>query len=75
MPAWSGYKGEMEWIHWRNSLNGYTCKELSTEWIPRSVYVGGSVADQDPGSGIWNKFFPDPGSQTEIFESLMPVFG
>jgi hypothetical protein len=51
-----------------------TCKEVSTKWIQRSVYVGDSVADPDPGSGIWNKFFPDPGSQTQTFESLMPIF-
>jgi hypothetical protein len=38
-----------------------------------------SVAD--PGSGafltatyIRNKFFPDPGSQTQIFESLVRIF-
>jgi hypothetical protein len=37
----------------------------------------GSVADPDPGSGafltpgsgIRNRFFPDPGSQTHMFES------
>jgi hypothetical protein len=48
------------------------------------VSMGGintfSVADPDPGSGafltpgsgsgIRNRFFPDPGSQTHIFESL-----
>ncbi len=41
-----------------------------------------SVADPDPGSGafltpgsgIRNRFFPDPGSQTHIFESLMTIF-
>ncbi len=49
----------------------------------------GSVADPDPGSGafltpgsgIRNRFFPDPGSripdlgsQTHIFESLVTIF-
>jgi hypothetical protein len=41
-----------------------------------------SVADLDPGSGafltpgsrIRNRFFPDPGSQTHIFESLVTIF-
>ncbi len=41
-----------------------------------------SVADPDPGSrafltpgsGIRNRFFPDPGSQTHIFESLVTIF-
>ncbi len=41
-----------------------------------------SVADPDPGSGafltpgseIRNRFFPDPGSQTNIFESLVTIF-
>jgi hypothetical protein len=27
-----------------------------------------------PGSWIRNRFFPDPGSQTHIFESLMTIF-
>jgi hypothetical protein len=42
-----------------------------------------SVADPDPGSGaflapgfgIRKRFFPDPGSQTHIFESLVTIFG
>jgi hypothetical protein len=29
----------------------------------------------DPGSGIQNGLFPDPGSQTHIFESLVTIFG
>ncbi len=41
-----------------------------------------SVADPDPGYGafltpgsrIRNRFFPDPGSQTHIFESLVTIF-
>ncbi len=41
-----------------------------------------SVADPDPGSGafltpgsgIRNRFFPDPGSQTHIFEGLVTIF-
>jgi hypothetical protein len=41
-----------------------------------------SVADPDPGSGafltpwygIRNRFFPDPGSQIHIFESLVTIF-
>jgi|LakMenEpi03Aug12_release.lakeMendotaPanAssembly.Ray.scaffolds.fasta_scaffold1521903_1 hypothetical protein len=41
-----------------------------------------SVADPDPGSGafltpgsgIRNRFFQDPGSQTHIFESLVKTF-
>ncbi len=41
-----------------------------------------SVADPDsgsgafltPGSGIRNRFFPDPGSQTHMFESLVTIF-
>jgi hypothetical protein len=42
-----------------------------------------SDADPDPGSdafltsgsGIPNRFFPDPGSQTHIFESLVTILG
>ncbi len=42
-----------------------------------------SVADPDPGSGafltpgsgIRNRFFPDPGSQIHIFESLLTIIG
>jgi hypothetical protein len=29
----------------------------------------------DPGSGIRNGFFPDPRSQTHMFESLVTIFG
>jgi hypothetical protein len=44
--------------------------------------LGTSVADPDPGSGaflthgsgIRNRFFPDPRSQTHIFESLVTIF-
>jgi hypothetical protein len=42
-----------------------------------------SVANPDPGSGsflttgsgIRNRFFSDPGSQTHIFESFVTIFG
>jgi hypothetical protein len=33
----------------------------------------GSGAFLTPESGIRNRFFPDPGSQTHIFESLVTV--
>ncbi len=41
-----------------------------------------NVADPDPGSGAFltpgsgtrNRFFPDPGSQTHTFESLVTIF-
>jgi hypothetical protein len=44
--------------------------------------VGVIVADPDPGSGgfltpgsgIRKRFFPDPGSQGHIFESLVTIF-
>jgi hypothetical protein len=34
----------------------------------------GSGAFLTPGSGIRNRFIPDPGSQTHIFESLVTIF-
>jgi hypothetical protein len=34
----------------------------------------GSGVFLTPGSGIRNRFFPDPGSQTLIFESLVTIF-
>jgi hypothetical protein len=34
----------------------------------------GSGAFLTPGSGIRNRFFPDPGSQPHTFESSMTVF-
>ncbi len=34
----------------------------------------GSDAFLTPGPGIRNRFFPDPGSQTHIFESLVTIF-
>jgi hypothetical protein len=42
--------------------------------------VRGSVADPGsgafltPGSGIRDRFFPDPGFQIHIFESLVTIF-
>ncbi len=53
-------------------------RETSFQSVPDSD----SVADPDPGSGafltpvsgIRNRFFPDPGSQTHIFESLETIF-
>jgi hypothetical protein len=55
--------------------------------LPRGLYIGkyqpelrfrirdpGSGAFLTPGSGIRNRFFPDPGSQTHIFESLVTIF-
>jgi hypothetical protein len=45
-------------------------------------YSGTSVADPDPGSGAFltldpgrNRFLPDPGCQTNIFDGFMTVFG
>jgi len=35
----------------------------------------GSVVFLTPGPGIRNRFFPDPGFQTHIFESLVTIFG
>jgi hypothetical protein len=40
--------------------------------IPTRFFLSGNVANPDPGSGIG--FFPDPGSQTHIFESLVTIF-
>ncbi len=34
----------------------------------------GSGAFLTPGSGIRNRFFPDPGSQTHIFQGLVTIF-
>ncbi len=39
-----------------------------------SVADPGAGAFLTPGSGIRNRFFPDPGSQTHIFESLITIF-
>jgi hypothetical protein len=41
---------------------------------PSSVADPGSGAFLTPGSGIRNRFFPDPGSPTHIFESLLVIF-
>ncbi len=38
-----------------------------------SVADPGSDALLTPGSGIRNRFFPDPGSQTHVFESLVKI--
>jgi hypothetical protein len=41
-------------------------------WI--RIQDPGSGAFLTPGSGIRNRFFPDPGSQTHTFESLVTIF-
>jgi hypothetical protein len=46
----------------------------SASIITSSVADPGSGAFLTPGSGIRNRFFPDPGSQTHIFESLVTIF-
>ncbi len=56
-------------------------KPLYGSW-PATLGLSTSVADPDPGSGafftpgsgIRNRFFPDPGSQIHIFESLVTIF-
>jgi hypothetical protein len=57
----------------------FSSTEFDANNIPES-----SVADPDPGfgafltpgpgSGIWHRFFPDPGSQTHIFARLVTNF-
>jgi hypothetical protein len=54
-------------------------QEMQTSILPlrllyNSVADPGSGAFLTPGSGIRNRFFPDPGSQTHTFESLVTVF-
>jgi hypothetical protein len=65
-----------------SQLVSYLIKEL--EFFGSGFFgLGtGSVADPDPGSGafltpgsgIRNRFFPDPGSLTHIFESILKIF-
>jgi hypothetical protein len=55
---------------------------IGVQWMTAAEYRTDSVADPDPGSGafltpgsgIRNRFFPDPGSQSNIFESLLKIF-
>ncbi len=49
---------------------------LDPHWkiMAPSVADPGSSALLTPGSGIQNRFFPDPGSQTHIFESILKIF-
>ncbi len=44
-------------------------------YCPSSVADLGSGAFLTPGSGIRNRFLPDPGSQTHIFEILVTILG
>jgi hypothetical protein len=54
----------------------------STSKKLRKTLISTSIADPDPGSGafltpgsvIRNRFFPDPGYQTQIFENLLTIF-
>ncbi len=51
-------------------------------WRVYITVVADSVADPEPGSGVFltpgsgirNRLFPDPGSQPHIFESLVTIF-
>ncbi len=55
-------------------------KANQQSFTTKDIVLAGSVADPGsgafltPGSGIRNRFFPDPGSQIHIFESLVTVF-
>jgi hypothetical protein len=42
------------------------------DWIPDWVLFDPWI--RDLGSGIWNRFFPDPGSQDHIFKSFLTIF-
>ncbi len=61
---------------------GFFCRREMDQLNPDPTLIGNSVADPDPGSGafltpgsgIWNRFFPDTGSQIHIFESLVTIF-
>ncbi len=48
--------------------------QTSVSHVRTSVAGPGSVAFLTPGSGIWDEFFPVPGSKTHIFESLFKKF-
>jgi hypothetical protein len=54
----------------------HQAKTLRKSLIPTSVADPdrGTGAFLTPGSGIRNRFFPDPGSQTHTFESLVTIF-
>jgi hypothetical protein len=52
----------------RFEQNWYTARSSVADPDP------GSGAFLTPGSGIRNRFFPDPGSQTHTFESLVTIF-
>jgi hypothetical protein len=48
-------------------------EELLTSHLDLAT-VSYKAMKQCCGSEIQNKFFPDPGSQTHIFESLVTIF-
>jgi hypothetical protein len=71
--------------NWRPTLFSPLCRIHSTHltFVYQNYNIFFiSVADPDPGSGafltpgsgIRNRFFPDPGSQTHTFESLVTIF-
>jgi hypothetical protein len=62
------------------SATAYTHTQLRPTAVLR-IRIQGSGAFLTPGSGIWNRFFPepghwimDPGIPKHIFESLMTIF-
>jgi hypothetical protein len=52
-----------------NFTNSFICLETVLR-----IQDPGSGAFLNPGSGIRNRFFPDPGSENHIFESLVTIF-
>jgi hypothetical protein len=65
--GWEGFdlkmpRGVNRWRAFLALLHGFTYPDP------------GSVAFLTPGSRILDRFFPDPGSQTHIFESLVTFF-
>jgi hypothetical protein len=51
-------------------LKRFCCANFAVFWIR----IRDPVPFLTPGSGIRNSFFPDPGSQSHIFESLVIIF-
>jgi hypothetical protein len=74
IPILKGFRFSTSWIQNTANTYEYTANQWAKEHPASSVADPGSDAFLTTGSGIRNRLFPDPGSQTHIFESLVTIF-
>jgi hypothetical protein len=65
-------------VHWKRKRHSVSfmrkCEKINTLLSVAGLADRESGAFLNPGSGIRNRFFPDPESQAHILESLVTIF-